>query len=119
MAEWSMAAVLKTVSPKGDVGSNPTPSATPWVFPAMPIPSEGARKGIVDPWPFGPKRRNRRWAPQKWRGHSFFLFEEEGSRYNTYDRESRWEGKAGLETIDNWFASEFPQGFQGEMTELA
>jgi hypothetical protein len=27
MAEWSMAAVLKTVSPKGDVGSNPTPSA--------------------------------------------------------------------------------------------
>ena len=27
MAEWSMAAVLKTVSPQGDVGSNPTPSA--------------------------------------------------------------------------------------------
>ena len=28
MAEWSKAAVLKTASPKGDVGSNPTPSAT-------------------------------------------------------------------------------------------
>ena len=27
MAEWSKAAVLKTASPKGDVGSNPTPSA--------------------------------------------------------------------------------------------
>lgn len=27
VAEWSIAAVLKTVSPKGDVGSNPTPSA--------------------------------------------------------------------------------------------
>lgn len=27
VAEWSKAAVLKTVSPKGDVGSNPTPSA--------------------------------------------------------------------------------------------
>ena len=28
MAEWFKAAVLKTASPKGDVGSNPTPSAT-------------------------------------------------------------------------------------------
>jgi hypothetical protein len=28
MAEWSKAAVLKTASPKGLVGSNPTPSAT-------------------------------------------------------------------------------------------
>ena len=27
MAEWFKAAVLKTASPKGDVGSNPTPSA--------------------------------------------------------------------------------------------
>ena len=27
MAEWSKAAVLKTVVPKGTVGSNPTPSA--------------------------------------------------------------------------------------------
>jgi hypothetical protein len=27
MAEWLKAAVLKTASPKGDVGSNPTPSA--------------------------------------------------------------------------------------------
>ena len=28
MAEWFKAAVLKTASLKGDVGSNPTPSAT-------------------------------------------------------------------------------------------
>ena len=28
LAEWSIAAVLKTVVPKGTVGSNPTPSAT-------------------------------------------------------------------------------------------
>ena len=28
MAEWPKAAVLKTVSRKRDVGSNPTPSAT-------------------------------------------------------------------------------------------
>ncbi len=28
MAEWLKAAVLKTVVPKGTVGSNPTPSAT-------------------------------------------------------------------------------------------
>ena len=28
MAEWFKAAVLKTASPKGDVGSNPTPSAS-------------------------------------------------------------------------------------------
>lgn len=27
MAEWTIAAVLKTVGPKGSVGSNPTPSA--------------------------------------------------------------------------------------------
>ncbi len=27
MAEWSIAAVLKTAEPKGSVGSNPTPSA--------------------------------------------------------------------------------------------
>jgi hypothetical protein len=27
MAEWFKAAVLKTASPEGDVGSNPTPSA--------------------------------------------------------------------------------------------
>ncbi len=27
MAEWSKAAVLKTVVPQGTVGSNPTPSA--------------------------------------------------------------------------------------------
>jgi hypothetical protein len=32
MAEWSMAAVLKTVSPKGDVGSNPTPSARKFAY---------------------------------------------------------------------------------------
>jgi hypothetical protein len=28
MAEWLKAAVLKTASPKRDVGSNPTPSAS-------------------------------------------------------------------------------------------
>ena len=28
MAEWLKAAVLKTVVPRGTVGSNPTPSAT-------------------------------------------------------------------------------------------
>ena len=28
MAEWLKAAVLKTVDPRGSVGSNPTPSAT-------------------------------------------------------------------------------------------
>jgi hypothetical protein len=27
MAEWTIATVLKTVEPKGSVGSNPTPSA--------------------------------------------------------------------------------------------
>jgi hypothetical protein len=31
MAEWFKAAVLKTVSLKGDVGSNPTPSARPYL----------------------------------------------------------------------------------------
>ncbi len=31
MAEWFKAAVLKTASPKGDVGSNPTPSAMHYV----------------------------------------------------------------------------------------
>ena len=29
MAEWLKAAVLKTVVPRGTVGSNPTPSAIP------------------------------------------------------------------------------------------
>ncbi len=39
MAEWSKAAVLKTASPNGDVGSNPTPSATNHVgFVARPKP---------------------------------------------------------------------------------
>ena len=39
MAEWFKAAVLKTASPKGDVGSNPTPSATNHVgFVACPKP---------------------------------------------------------------------------------
>ena len=28
VAEWSIATVLKTVEPRGSVGSNPTPSAT-------------------------------------------------------------------------------------------
>ena len=37
MAEWSMAAVLKTVSPKGDVGSNPTPSARNFAWQILPM----------------------------------------------------------------------------------
>jgi hypothetical protein len=37
MAEWSMAAVLKTVSPKGDVGSNPTPSAKKFAGQILPV----------------------------------------------------------------------------------
>ncbi len=32
MAEWTNAAVLKTVEPKGSVGSNPTPSALAEIF---------------------------------------------------------------------------------------
>jgi hypothetical protein len=32
MSEWFKEAVLKTVVPKGTVGSNPTPSATDFLF---------------------------------------------------------------------------------------
>ncbi len=32
MAEWLKAAVLKTVDPRGSVGSNPTPSANTFSF---------------------------------------------------------------------------------------
>jgi hypothetical protein len=34
VAEWSKAAVLKTVDPQGSVGSNPTFSAKQWPRPA-------------------------------------------------------------------------------------
>ena len=45
MAEWFKAAVLKTASLKGDVGSNPTPSATNHVgFVACPKPHMVSQK---------------------------------------------------------------------------
>jgi hypothetical protein len=49
MSEWSKEAVLKTVVPKGTVGSNPTPSARKfssakfreWLVPRRPLHGKG------------------------------------------------------------------------------
>ncbi|VBB42260.1 hypothetical protein TRIP_B200400 [uncultured Desulfatiglans sp.] len=50
MAEWFKAAVLKTAVPKGAVGSNPTPSATPsWQRSVRPLLSR--RHGHTERWP--------------------------------------------------------------------
>ena len=40
MAEWLKAAVLKTASPKGDVGSNPTPSARKILCEFLPLTAD-------------------------------------------------------------------------------
>ena len=62
MAEWSKAAVLKTVEGNTSVGSNPTPSAIRHDFGEMTELAEGARLlsecgGNTPPWvriPFSP-----------------------------------------------------------------